>query len=158
MFFKNKHVISAMIVAPILAIISYFSVDYYVSEVPHKAQQGELYKMLVKSNCRWESGQCELVNGDFKISITPERQANGKTQFFIASQTALEGVNFALVNQRGDESLPTFANWVEANRMLWKTMAAEVNKSDYLQFVISVNGATFYTEVPAVFIDKDTPY
>lgn len=153
MFFTNKHVISAMIVAPILAIISYFAVDYYVSEVPHKAQQGELYKMLVKPNCRWESGQCDLVNGDFKVLITLERQIDGKIQFFIASQMALEEVNFALVKQRGGDSLPTSATWVEGNRMLWKTMAVEVNKSDYLQFVISVNGATFYTEVPAIFID-----
>ncbi|MBW5289076.1 MAG: hypothetical protein Rpha_0489 [Candidatus Ruthia sp. Apha_13_S6] len=158
MFIKNKHVITAMIIAPISVIISYFAVDYYVSEVPHKAQQGELYKMLVKPNCRWESGQCDLVNGDFKISITPKRQALMARLNFLLPLKALEGINFALVNQRGDDSLSIPANWVEENRMLWKTRAVEVNKFDYLQLVISVNGATFYTEVPAVIIDKDKPY
>jgi hypothetical protein len=63
MFFKNKHVITSMIVAPILAIISYFTVDYYVAEVPHKAKQGQSYKMLVKPNCRWASGACVIDCG-----------------------------------------------------------------------------------------------
>ncbi|WP_201341901.1 hypothetical protein [Abyssogena phaseoliformis symbiont] len=77
---------------------------------------------------------------------------------FLLPLKAPEGINFALVNQRGDDSLSIPANWVEENRMLWKTRAVEVNKFDYLQLVISVNGATFYTEVPAVIIDKDKPY
>jgi hypothetical protein len=63
-----------MIVAPILAIISYFTVDYYVAEVPHKAKQGQSYKMLVKPNCRWaskwvKSGLLMIVPIYAKVSI-----------------------------------------------------------------------------------------
>ena len=40
-FYKNKHVVVAMLVAPVLALIGYFSVDALVAEKPHAAQAGE---------------------------------------------------------------------------------------------------------------------
>jgi hypothetical protein len=48
-----------------------------LAEVPHKAKQGQSYKMLVKPNCRWASGACDLINGALKIHITADTQAYG---------------------------------------------------------------------------------
>lgn len=68
--FKNKHVIVALIVAPILALISYFAVDYMVSEKPQAAKPGTAYPLVAKSNCRYTSGRCRLENGDFVVTVT----------------------------------------------------------------------------------------
>ncbi len=37
----NKHVVIAMLVAPVLAVIAYFAVDASVSEAPKAAQPGK---------------------------------------------------------------------------------------------------------------------
>jgi hypothetical protein len=69
----NKHFVVALIVAPILAIISYFAVDKLVAPEPIAAQAGENFPLVARSNCRWESGKCTLANGDFKVHIAATR-------------------------------------------------------------------------------------
>ena len=49
---KNKHVVVAMLVAPILAILAWFAVDSMVAERAHSAKPGASYKLVAKSNCR----------------------------------------------------------------------------------------------------------
>jgi hypothetical protein len=65
-----------MVVAPILAIMSYLATDHMVSEKPHIAKDGNIYKMRVNSNCRWDSGKCTLDNEDIKIDIIGTRTNN----------------------------------------------------------------------------------
>lgn len=159
MFFKNKHVITSMIVAPILAIVSYFAVDHYVAEVPHKAKDGQLYKMLAKPNCRWESGHCELVNGELELLITSDSQQYGNNHFRLKSETLLQGVKFAIVSEKGRHSEPESMRLInEASNQIWLSSLINVKRSDYLQFVISVGGSVFYAEVPAIFTYKDKDY
>jgi len=155
MFFKNRHVITSLIVAPILAIISYFAVDHYVSEVPHQAKDGQLYKMLAKPNCRWESGYCDLINGDLKIVITTDNKVYGRNQLFVKSTSDLKSVKFAVVSRKGDDSQPKSMSLSNANGLSWLSSQLNINKSDYLQFVISVNESVFYAEIPAVFVYKE---
>jgi hypothetical protein len=155
MFFKNKHVITSMIVAPILAIISYFAVDYYVAEVPHKAKQGQSYKMLVKSNCRWESGACDLVNGGLKIHITSDAQVYGLNTLFIDASSDLKGIKFALVKAKDKTSKPQSMTPSNGSKISWQSPQINVIKSDYLQFVISANESLFYARVPTVFISLE---
>jgi len=158
MFFKNKHVITSLIVAPILAIVSYFAVDYYVSEVPHQAKEGQLYKMLVKPNCRWESGFCDLVNGDLKVNITSDNQVYGENQLFVDSTANLKGIKFAVVSKKGDSSDPQSMISLNTNGTSWGSPQLSIDKSDYLQFVISVSDSIFYAETSAVFIYKDVDF
>ena len=68
--FKNKHVIVAMVVAPILAVFAWFATGMLVDEQGHTMKDGSLYTLNVKSNCRWESGKCSLKNEDIQIDIT----------------------------------------------------------------------------------------
>jgi len=70
----NKHLIIAMIVAPILAVIAYYGVDRVVSETPHKAVKGQSYPLAAKSNCRYKSGECTLKNGDISLTINVAMQ------------------------------------------------------------------------------------
>ena len=66
----NKHVVTAFIVAPIFALISYFATDSVVSERPKQAEEGVAYPFSVKPNYRYQSGKCTLENGDLSIHFT----------------------------------------------------------------------------------------
>ena len=158
MFFKNKHVITSLIVAPILAIISYFAVDHYVAEVPHKAKEDQSYKMLVKPNCRWESGSCDLINGDLELHITSSNQVYGSNQLFINSSVALKGIKFALVSEKNKHAEPQSMILSNADHLSWHLPQINIVKSDYLQLAIVANESVFYAEVPATFIYKDLDY
>ena len=68
-FFTNKHVITAFIVAPILAVLSYYAVDLLLKEQPHVAVAGSSYPLVAQSNCRYTSGRCDLKNADFVAQI-----------------------------------------------------------------------------------------
>ena len=144
-----------MIVAPILAIISYFAVDHYVAEVPHKAKQGQSYKMLVKPNCRWESGACDLINGELKIHITSDSQVYGLNRLFVDVSSDLKGIKFALVKVKNNTSKPQSMTSSNGSKISWQSPQINIIKSDYLQFVISVNESIFYAQVPTVFIYKE---
>jgi hypothetical protein len=91
----TKNATAKLTIAPIAP----FAVDYYVAEVPHKAKQGQAYKMLVKSNCRWESGMCDLINGDLKVNITSDTQTYGLNRLFINASNGLKGIKFAVVEK-----------------------------------------------------------
>jgi hypothetical protein len=62
--------------------------------------------MLVKSNCRWESGMCDLINGDLKINITSDTQTYGLNRLFINASNGLKGIKFAVVEKKNKTSEP----------------------------------------------------
>ena len=68
--FKNKHVLAAIIIAPILAILSWYATGFLVDEKEHVMKDGAIYTLVVRPNCRWASGKCTLSNSDLKIDIT----------------------------------------------------------------------------------------
>ena len=43
---KNKHMVIAMLMAPVLALISYYAVNALVSETPHAAEAGQSYLLV----------------------------------------------------------------------------------------------------------------
>jgi hypothetical protein len=128
------------------------------SSVPHKAKQGQSYKMLVKSNCRWASGACDLINGALKIHITADTQAYGLNVLFVDASSDLKGIKFALVKAKDKISKPQSMTASNGSKTSWQSPQIKVIKSDYLQFVISANESLFYAEVPTVFIYKDRVY
>jgi hypothetical protein len=69
--FTNKHLIMAMLVAPILAVIAWFLTDRMVTPEAQIASAGETYELIAKPNCRYQSNKCELVNGDVTLTIEP---------------------------------------------------------------------------------------
>ena len=99
--FNNKHILAAMIVSPILAVITYFAIDYVVKEKPQAAQQGQSYPLVAKSNCRYSSGQCNLENSDFKASLKVE-SINGQPSLSLDVNYPLEGVMIGIAKQGDD--------------------------------------------------------
>ena len=55
---KNKHVLIATLMAPVLALIAYFGVNALVGEKPHAAEAGQSYVLVEKPNCRPKKLRC----------------------------------------------------------------------------------------------------
>lgn len=70
-----------MIVAALLAVITWFAVYRLVAERPHIAREGRAYLLIARSDCRYTSGQCSLENASFKSTLA---------RIFAATETALQ--------------------------------------------------------------------
>jgi len=103
---KNKHLLVAALVAPILGVLSYLVIDLLVSEKPHVAKAGQSYILAELPNCRYSSGICSLKNGDFKLELTFDRLGNDRLLLKIRSDHRLDGVMLAQWVNENEESRP----------------------------------------------------
>ena len=151
--FRNKHVVVAMLVAPVLAIMAWFAVDYFVAERPHAAKPGAAYGLIAKSNCRYDSGQCDLENGDFELSLRPIDVATGTVSVELRSRFPLQQATIGYLDERPD-ALPTGMESTDPEATLWSAALA-VPSSDAATIGVAViaQGATYYAEIPAVFLN-----
>ena len=147
-----------MFVAPVLAIIAYFATDYAVSEKPHQAQQGNTYKLAAGSNCRYQSGQCTLRNGDVEIHVTVERITASLVEMTLRSGIPAQKVLASLVDDN-NAGQPVAMQTNDAEHTVWH---AQFNITDpekaQLRLAVELSGALFYAETPAVFIDYSTTF
>jgi uncharacterized protein involved in propanediol utilization len=155
---KNKHLILAMFVAPVLAIIAYFATDYVVSEKPRQAQQGNTYKLAANSNCRYQSGQCTLQNGDVEVKVSVERITDSLIELTLRSNIPVQKVLASFVADNITDQ-PTAMQSDAADSTVWQARfnIAEPEKAQ-LRLAMELSGALFYAETPAVFIDYDTAF
>ena len=109
MFFTNKHVVIALIVAPILAILAWFAVGQLAGEKALPAERGKSYPLVEKSNCRYESGRCDLENEDFKLLLQWQEGKN----LMLQSAHPLQGVMIAVGNS-GQELPPVAMTAMDA--------------------------------------------
>lgn len=154
---KNKHVIAAMIVTPILAIIAYFATDYIVSEKPKKAVAGSQYKLMARSNCRYQSGLCTLKNGDLELDVRIARVTGTRVEIQLESNTPLQKV-LAALGPSGDDSAPVAMAGLEDSRY-WKV---QLDHNDLagsaLRLAVIVADATFYAETGTAFAEYETTF
>lgn len=151
--FKNKHVIAAVIIAPILSVITYFAVDYVVKEKPHKAVHGQHYPLAAKSNCRYASGRCDLENGDIKV-VLRVTNTGGTPQLNLDSNLAL---NFVKVGLAGTE--PVDMKSSNNSQTLWHVpLTTPLVDTDELKMVVLLDNSFYYADVNAVFMKRDTDY
>ena len=155
---KNKHVVLAMFVAPVLAIIAYFATDYVVSEKPHQAQQGNSYKLAAKSNCRYQSGQCTLFNGDVEVNVRAERISGPLIELSLHANMPLQNVLVSSV-VANEETDPVMMQRAVSDENTWRAKLDIVDaEKSALRFVMELSGLLFYAETPAVFIDYNTTF
>ena len=154
-FFKNKHVIASFIIAPILALISYFAVDYYVSERPHKAVEGQSYSLVAKPSCRWVSGHCDLENSELELRVQGVVKNYGNNQLLLDSNIPLQSVSYAIVPAPGISAQPMSMQSTDNTQLNWHSKNVNIRETDYLQLVIWAGGSQFFTETPLVFIFKE---
>lgn len=155
-FLKNKHLIIAMLVAPLLAVIAYFSVDHFVSEKPHVAAKGESYKLKANSNCRYKSGICTLENGDVEIELQIKIIDQNKITILLSSVLPLQGAIISLLaTNEPEKHIIMTADTDKANSWL-ATLNAKLDEQSLLRLVINVSDTLYYAQTSTVFVDYET--
>lgn len=147
-FFTNKHVVISLIAAPILAVITYIAIDHYVSPKPVLAKPGQAYPLVARSNCRYQSGKCTLVNGEFKIDLESLDQADSESLTLdFHSKFNIEGIRFALVDKDGKELQEgsTTSASIVLNR-------DHVKQANAMQLALNSAGILYYTETQIDFL------
>lgn len=154
----NKHVIIAMLVAPILAIIAWFGVDYLVAEQAQPAKAGSMYPLVAKSNCRYDSGQCDLSNSDIEVSIRPVDLLANRTIMSLESEFVLEQVMFALVVGTDEVVGSAAPTQTPEGDTLWViNIPTYADPEAVLRVAVTVQQSVYFAEVPVVFMRSAPP-
>ncbi|MEL7024167.1 MAG: hypothetical protein AAGL69_10505 [Pseudomonadota bacterium] len=147
---KNKHVVIAMLVAPVLSIIAWFAVDRMVGEQPHAAEPGAAYELIGKSNCRYASGICDLSNGEIQITLRAE-SSDGEL-----SMTASHPVSRAMAARgnttNGFDQERAFEPARLDSDVWWVDVGSGDNEEDRLRLAVQIDRSTYYVELPLTFI------
>ena len=150
--FKNKHVIIALLVAPMLAIMAWFAVDYFVAERPQAASAGESYPLVAKPNCRRLSDGCELTNADLSLTLVVTEADPMGASVELTSVFPLEQAAVGLANDDVDEGPPTVLESADAEGLSWNGyVAGRIEADTSMRVLVRANEATFYGEVPVTF-------
>ena len=151
--FKNKHVIVAMVVAPILAVLAWFATGMLVDEKGHTMKDGGLYTFNVKSNCRWESGNCSLKNEDIVIDITG-KYTSYTLELAMTSTVPLSEIKIAY--DKNDKPQPMV---YDEKTGLWAGVLDLKHKSQFINAVFIINNTAFYAQFPTTFLNpKDREF
>ncbi|MEE4659150.1 MAG: hypothetical protein V2J89_01700 [Halieaceae bacterium] len=156
--FTNKHVVTALIVAPILSVLAWFAVGNLIGEAPAPAQAGNAYPLVEKSNCRWASGRCDLENADFRVTL----RYSGKGALELRSEFPLQAATFSVHDPASDIELPPMALEAEDESGLrWQLLAAGMpSPGQRIRLVASADGSRYYGEAGTAFAqppDKNIP-
>lgn len=155
---KNKHVVIAMIVAPILAVLAWFAVGQIAGEKAQVAEPGAAYPLVARSNCRWESGECELVNNDLKLTILPLELGAQYTKLSLDSEFPLAQATFALLSN-GEEVVAKAEQDAspDAAAQMTVTIPAFADPEAMLRVAVTVQESLYFAEVPVVFMRPEEP-
>jgi len=153
--FKNKHLLIATLMAPVLGLISYFGINFLVSEKPLVAEAGQSYQLVEKPNCRYSSGICGLKNVDFELTINFERLDDARLLLKLESAHPLDGVMLALVENETDEKQPVAMRSMDADGVIWSLEITRPDpERDRLHLVASSNGSLYFGDVATKFTLK----
>ena len=147
----NKHVLAALLVAPILAVLAWYGAGQLnddEEQKPAPAQAGNSYPLIERPGCRYAGGACGLSNQDFKLAIV--LMPTG--QLRMVSAVPLDYVLVGL--ESGNDQGPVRALPVSAEQDRWVHNFAVVPSSeDRLRVVTGVNGASWFGEVALTFTE-----
>lgn len=150
---KNKHVIVAMLVAPVLAVLTWFAVGSFVGEQPQAAKPGETYPLVERSNCRYDSGQCDLENEDLALTLTLE-EAVAMPTLVLRSSHPLDGVLMA-VAAPGTDGQPAAMRARTTGNNEWALLLETVpGRDERLRLVASAGGASWFAETSTQFLER----
>jgi hypothetical protein len=155
--FKNRHVVVAALVAPVLAVTSYYAIDYFYGERPHAAREGENYPLVEKPNCRYASGVCGLRNADFVLDLTATDADSGGTVLHLVSAFPLEGVKVALASPGSTPRPPEDMKPEDELRRNWAIeLPLPDPERDRLHLVASAGGTLYFGDAAMLWMTQDT--
>lgn len=152
--FKNRHVITAMIVAPVLALLAWIAAGYIAGEKPRPAVSGQTYPLVEQSNCRYPSGACDLKNEDFRLRLSLHQPATG-AQLVLTSSHALEGVLLG-VGAGETELVPAQMLAVGSEGLEWRLAVPSLpDQAKRIRLVARAAGSTYFAEASTRFLATD---
>ncbi|EGU30037.1 hypothetical protein VII00023_15668 [Vibrio ichthyoenteri ATCC 700023] len=155
--FKNKHIIIALLVAPILSILAYVGTDLALSEKPHAAKEGTNYKLVSKSNCRYTSGLCDMANGEFKVKFRSESLSNDELELSLTASFPLEGVKLSMVDNQDAMGTPVNMQAADNTGKVWTIMLpAPASPESWLRVAIQSDGVLYYGDTQMAFVKYET--
>ena len=152
---KNKHVVVALLVAPILSILAWYAVGNLVGEKPHAAKEGSVYTLVARSNCRYASGSCDLHNREFKLTLTPDMLAVSSVALTMTASHSLQSAAMGLVED-GSPKAPAPMTSTGDDGKEWQGLIPRPSTPDaIIRIAVTAQGATWYAEVPTVFLEPE---
>ncbi|GAB3274315.1 hypothetical protein [Parahaliea aestuarii] len=148
----NKHVVIALLVAPLLSLLAWFGVGQLAGEQPRAAVAGQVYPLLEKSNCRYASGTCELVNGNVSLQLQVVR-ADDAPLLVLTSSVSLQGVAVAVVPAGAADGIaPSTMHSSNDDTTRWQLpLAAPLAEGDRLRLVAATAQNRFTAELSTRF-------
>ena len=149
---KNKHILVAGLIAPLLAVGAYYAVDLWVGEKPHAAEAGRSYPLVELPNCRYDSGACGLKNGDFRLDIRFERLSDERLSMRLTSEFPLDGVKLAVVAEGGGEPPPRAMQPTSEDGLDWTLDIESYDpETDRLRLVAASAGSLYFGDASMKF-------
>lgn len=143
-FLKNKHMVLASVMAPILGLAAYFAVDAVVREKPQAAKAGQSYNLLEKPNCRRAGGTCGLKNGDFELELGFEILGNDQLLLKLSSLHVLDRVMLAVVENETDEKPPVEMHRAGEDGLSWNLEIARPDPGLHRLRLVATSNQSFY--------------
>ena len=155
--FKNKHVLAALLIAPILAVITYIGTDLALSEKPHAAKEGATYQLAAQSNCRYTSGLCELKNGEFTIQFRSDPQSQAQLKLTMTAKYPLQGARIAIVDSPNANGDPISMSASDDSGLHWQLdQLIPADQTRWLQVAVQANNTVYYGDTEATFLNYQT--
>ncbi len=152
--FTNKHVVIAMIVAPVLAVLAWFGVGQIGAEKPQVAVQGQSYPLVEQSNCRYASGACDLENEDFKLRITMADSVSGP-ELVLTATHALDGVVMS-VGQATEEAAPSPMRALDGQGLSWRlALGQSPSAQERIRMVANASGSSYFADASTTFLQPE---
>ena len=145
----NKHVLAALLVTPLLAVLAWYGAGQLSDteeEQATPAQAGTSYPLLERPGCRYAGGSCGLSNEDFKLAIalTPTGQLR------LVSALPLDYVLVGLESASGEDPVQALAVSAEQDRWV-HNFTVVPSSEDRLRVVTGVGGASWFGEASLTF-------
>jgi hypothetical protein len=149
--FTNKHVIVALIVAPILAVLAWIAVGQFTGEQAAPARPGQNYPLVEQSNCRYPSGACDLRNEDFKLRLTVEEGPVGQ-QMVLSASHPLEGVVLSVARPDSDQP-PSGMSATDGRGLEWRVgLGAMPAPQERIRLVARAAGSSYFGDASSLFL------
>ncbi|MEM1404044.1 MAG: hypothetical protein AAGG55_11980 [Pseudomonadota bacterium] len=147
---RDRHVIVACIVTPLLAVMAWFGAGALTGERAAAPRPGHSYPLVAHSNCRYASGICTLSNEDLKLNLTSV--GNGQHVLELESSHALDSAVVALTSTE----LPGAPSPMEAQggdgRRWQAQMAPRISSQGQMRLAVTRQGSAFYIETGTEFL------
>jgi hypothetical protein len=150
MVLTNKHVVIAMIVAPILAVMAWFAAGQFAGETPQAAVPGQSYPLVEKSNCRYPSGACDVENEGLRLRLTAGEA--GGNELLLTSSHPLDGVVLGL-GSADEETEPAAMRAADGQRLEWRLqLGAAPLPVQRIRLVALAAGSSYFADVGTTFL------